>query len=100
MITEEEKRLLVNLAMKIDVGIVPVWAVVAKFDEDYKTACEIMKFWGEFNDMTRQVAERVGFEKCRQHLDNCYEKELTIWHWKTISYGLTRMILKLKKIWN
>lgn len=75
MITEEEKRMLVTLAMKIDLGIIPEWAVVEIFDNDIETANQIMDFWLSFNDMTKDVAERVGYEKCRKHLEKCYRKD-------------------------
>ena len=91
MITEEDKRMVVNLAMRIDCGIIPLWAVVETFDTEIEAAREIMKFWNGFNDMTKSVAERVGYEKCREHLENCYRKEnkcLMKKIWNAITNGL------------
>lgn len=96
-ITEEEKRMAINLAMKIDIGEVTLSEVIFAFDKFPLSARAIMAFWMSFNEMTKEVAERVGYEKCREHLEKCYKKE-SKWHQKTIFYGLTRIILKLRKI--
>jgi len=74
MITEEEKRMLVTLAMRIDIGEMPAFIVVEVFDKNPVSAAEIINFWYEFNDMTRRVADYVGYEKCRKHLEKCYRK--------------------------
>lgn len=75
MITEEEKREAVKLAMKIDVGAVSPFIVVEIFDRCPDAAAEIMRFWLGFNDMTREVAELIGIERCRKHLESCYRKD-------------------------
>ena len=73
MITEEEKRMLVTLAMRIDIGEMPAFIVVEVFDKNPISAAQIIDFWYEFNDMTRRVADYVGYEKCRKHLEKCYK---------------------------
>lgn len=75
MLTENEKRMVVNLAMKIDIGEIPLYAVVHVFDECPLSAHQITQFWMNFNDMTKSVAERVATEKARLHLEKCYLKK-------------------------
>lgn len=75
MLTENEKRMAVNLAMKIDIGEIPLPAVVYIFDECPLSAYQITNFWMEFNDMTKSVAISVATEKARYHLEKCYLKD-------------------------
>lgn len=75
MITEEEKRMAINLAMKIDVGEISPVAVLVTFDNCPTAANEIIDFWLSFNEFTKSVAEYLAIEKSRMYLENCYEKE-------------------------
>lgn len=75
MLTENEKRMAVNLAMKIDIGEIPLPAVVYIFDECPLSAHQITNFWMNFNDMTKSVAQKVATEKTRYHLEKCYTKQ-------------------------
>lgn len=75
MLTESEKRMAVNLEMKIDIGEIALPAVVYIFDECPLSAIQITQFWMNFNDMTKSVAERVATEKIRYHLEKCYTKQ-------------------------
>ena len=76
MITEEEKRMAINLAMKIDVGEISPVAVLVTFENCPTAANEIIEFWLSFNDLTKSVAAYLATEKARMHLENCYEIEV------------------------
>ena len=75
MITEEEKRMAVNLAMKIDTGEISPITVLITFENCPTAANEIIEFWLSFNDLTKSVAEYLAIEKSRMYLENCYEME-------------------------
>lgn len=99
-ITEDEKRMAVDLAMKIDIGEVPISLVIETFDRCPMSAAVIMDFWLNFNDMTKSVAEQVGYEKCRKHLENCYEKGNKKWtnkNLKVIVNGLKLIYFGVKE---
>lgn len=96
MITEDEKRMAINLAMKIDVGEITVNEVIKAFDKYPLSASVIMEFWCTFNEMTQQVAEKVGWERCRRHLEKCYKGNAKC----LIMKQNLRVILNgLKQIW-
>lgn len=96
MITEEKKRLLVILAMRIDIGEMPASIVIEVFDKNPISAAEIIDFWYEFNDMTRRVADYVGYEKCRMYLEKCYRKD---YRCSRMTQSLKLIVNGLKQIW-
>lgn len=97
MLTEDIKKQLVNTAMRIEIGEIPIDHVIQVLDKNPVEALEITAFWQNFNDMTKRVVELLAIEKSRQHLETCYKKESFK---KNISYRLSRMFKKLLEVLN
>ena len=72
---EEAKRNAINLAMTIECGVFPMENVLKLLREAPDVMKSIMYFWNDFNDMTKNVVRMVLHERCKTHVQNCYEKE-------------------------
>lgn len=97
MLTEQQKREYYTLAEQIFKGIHPPVRVFEAFELAPEEAATIVDFWMRCDEFTQSVAHYLAIEKTRIFLEKTYKKELPKWHRRTISYGLTRIILKLRK---
>ena len=97
MLTKEQMRVYYTLAQEIYEGKHPPIRVFEAFAIAPEEAATIVNFWMRCDEFTQSVAHYLAVEKVRLLLENTYKKELPKWHLKTISYGLTRIILKLRK---
>jgi len=100
MITEQQKREYITLAQQIYEGKHTPIRVLQAFELHPNEAAVIINFWMTYNDFTQSIVDYLAIEKLRIKFENNYKKELPKWHQKTISYGLTCLKSKLKKIWN
>lgn len=97
MLTEQQKREYYTLAEQIFKGIHTPARVFKAFALAPDEAATIVNFWMRCDEFTQNVAHYLAVEKARLILETSYKKELPKWHLKTISYGLTRIISKLRK---
>jgi hypothetical protein len=98
MISEKKKREYYALAKQIKEGIHTPQKVFEAFERHPDEASEIVNFWLTHDEFTQNVVNFLAIEKLRIKFERCYKKELPIWDLRTIFYGLTRIILKLRKI--
>ena len=71
-LNKEEKAIAINLAMNIECGKVNPQRVLQAFEIDENVAQGIIKFWYDFNDMTRKALQIVVVQQCKQHLEKCF----------------------------
>lgn len=75
VISPEDQRILVNIAMLIDIGEYSEYEAIKNLDKSQIASEYITLFWMRFNDMTRSVAERLALTKAKMHLEKCYKKK-------------------------
>ena len=97
MLTEQQKREYYTLAEQIFKGIHTPARVFKAFELAPEEAATIVDFWMRCDEFTQSLAHYLAIEKQKFFLEKTYKKELPKWHLKTISYGLTRTISKLRK---
>lgn len=76
-LNEETKKVAVNLAMTIECGVYTPQQIISIVNDYPDVMVDFIDFWQEFNDMTRNAAQIVINEKCRNHITNCYTKRAT-----------------------
>lgn len=73
MLTVEQQKEAVNLAMKIETGTIDMDNVLDVFKNNRQLAFDVVSFWWSFNKMTRNAIDILSYHKCRQHLEKCLE---------------------------
>ena len=96
MLTREEREYL-YLAHLINDKQISVPQILKYFEAKPDKSASMVNFWLTYNSFTQDVVHYLAIEKLRIKFENNYKKELPKWHLKTISYGLTRITLILKK---
>lgn len=73
MLTYEQQKEAVNLAMKIETGTIDMDNVLDVFKDNPDLALNVVDFWWSFNKMTRNAINLLTYHKCRRHLEKCLE---------------------------
>ena len=76
-LNDEERAIAINLAMKLECGLIEPKKVLDTFKIDSEVAEAIIKFWYEFNPMTRRALNLVVYERCRLHIKKCMQIKCT-----------------------
>lgn len=72
MLTAEQMREAVTLAMKIEIGDINYNYVLDTLRCNPSLATDLVYFWMTFNSMTRNAVQTLVTEKCRLHLEACW----------------------------
>lgn len=75
MLTYDEQKEAVNLAMQIETGTVDYLEVCKKFAKDKQKALDIVAFWFAFNAMTQNALNLLCYFKKRYDLGKCFNLE-------------------------
>ncbi len=73
-LSEDEKRIAVNFAMRVDIGLTSIKKARECLNGNPLERKMIMDFWKKFNPMTHSVARRIELEENREKLEVCYGK--------------------------
>ena len=94
MLTSEQQRTAVNLAMQVETGTADFEEILKRFEEYPNLATNIITFWFGFNEMTRNALNTLVTYKCRKHLESCLRQD-----WKTKWNTMNQYVVwKLNKI--
>lgn len=72
-LTDEQKREAINLAMGVECGVIEAADVLDAFEANPDIGKKVLKFWFAFNDMTRSAIQVLLIERCKMHLERCWE---------------------------
>lgn len=61
-LTIDDVCILLNLAMRIDTGLVPLNRVLNEISRNVEYWVEVLEFFENFNDLTRDVFNRIHLE--------------------------------------
>ena len=61
-LTIDDVCILLNLAMRIDTGLVPLNRVLNEISRNVECWVEVLEFFENFNDLTRDVFSRIHLE--------------------------------------
>ena len=75
MLTHEQAKEAVNLAMKIETGCIDFDHLLDVLAKQPQMTEDLITFWMQFNTMTRSAIKVLVYEKCRRHLEKCFVKE-------------------------
>ena len=73
MLTRDQACMAVNLAMQIEMRAVDFDFILETLSEDPEATSELVEFWLQFNDMTRNALSVLIIEKGRRHLERCWQ---------------------------
>lgn len=94
MLTIEQQRTAVTLAMQVETGEADFEQILEKFKKYPNLATNIITFWFGFNEMTKNALQMLILYKSKKHLENCLRQN---WRtkWNTI---IQYVVWKLKTI--
>lgn len=94
MLTAEQQRTAVNLAMQVECGTADFDLVLDKFEKYPNLALNIITFWFGFNDMTKSALNTLVMYKSKKYLERCLRQD-----WKTKWNTMNQYVAwKLNKI--
>lgn len=76
MLTIDQMREAVNLAMKIETGTIDCSCVLDVLRSNPYFANDLVYFWITFDEMTRNAFQTLVYEGCRQHCEKCLQMEI------------------------
>ena len=71
MLTYEQQKDAVALAMQIENGTIDLQDVLQTFQDNPNLANNLVYFWWSFNSMTRRAIDILIYQRYRMHLENC-----------------------------
>lgn len=73
MLTKEQQCQAINLAMQIETGTANYDEILKQFENYPNLALNLVTFWQDFDDMTRNAIKTLVNYKCVKHLNKCWE---------------------------
>ena len=94
MLTKQQQEMAVNLAMQVECGTADYEQILESFKKYPNLSTNVLYFWYNFNDMTKNAIKRLHEYKCRKHLESCLRQD-----WKTKWNTMNQYVVwKLNKI--
>jgi hypothetical protein len=76
MLSYEQQKEAVNMAMQIETGTADLDYILNRIASNHVYGVNLLEFWMNFNQMTRNAIKQLTYHKCRLHLEKCMEKDL------------------------